>query len=564
MFTLSHFPNQSRRGAIISRTLIIVLLVGYCFKATLLALSYHHSEQCTQQLSPLQKLRDPSPAQPQWPHAFHPQHRNAHPPSNTARENFTRDFEHLLRLIPDDSHARDLTSAITSTGEEKLRELGFRTRGFKALFKAWSTLHLVGAGDQMLVRDDILQLLRDYPELSRDLHLDPTTATHAYEAARTFLTQVSTRLFPWLTPSTNPTSLYAHLHPPSRGLVFTAGDDQALYLETSIRSLRNEGCTLPIEVMYLGDEDLSVDAREALESLPGVITRDLRALVNDEGWTLRGWAAKPFAILHSSFREAVFVDADSLFIRDPAALFDDPGYRATGALFFKDRLLMPGSKRAWLRRVLPAPVSKQARRSRLWTGQSIHMQESGVVVVDKWRHFVALLLVARLNGPDRDGNEAEGRVGVYDMVYGDKETFWLGWELVGDTEYAFHEGAAAVMGAPQVNPQAERNGTAGPRFNICAPQLLHLGADGRPLWFNGWLLPNKFSENQRQQPTAFEAFIPEPSDAEAVGAWELKQSNVCCLSADADRVISLNAAEKRVLGGIVKIAREVGAISDDP
>src|SRR5256714_12707087 len=29
---------------------------------------------------------------------------------------------------------------------------------------------------------------------------------------------------------------------------------------------------------------------------------------------------------------------------------------------------------------------------------------------------------------------------------GDKETFWVGWELVGDRDYAFHEGDAATMG----------------------------------------------------------------------------------------------------------------------
>lgn len=46
------------------------------------------------------------------------------------------------------------------------------------------------------------------------------------------------------------------------------------------------------------------------------------------------------------------------------------------------------------------------------------MQESGVVVVDKWRHFISLLMVTRMNGPDRDGNEAEDKIGVYDMVYG--------------------------------------------------------------------------------------------------------------------------------------------------
>ena len=71
-----------------------------------------------------------------------------------------------------------------------------------------------------------------------------------------------------------------------------------------------------------------------------------------------------------------------------------------------------------LQQILPKPISKQVKQSRFWTGDSGHMQESGVVVVDKWRHFVAMLLVTRMNGPDRDGNKDEGRIGVYDMVYG--------------------------------------------------------------------------------------------------------------------------------------------------
>ncbi len=48
------------------------------------------------------------------------------------------------------------------------------------------------------------------------------------------------------------------------------------------------------------------------------------------------------------------------------------------------------------------------------------MQESGVVVVDKWKHFIPLLLVARMNGPDRDGNKGKGVTGVYDMLFGEK------------------------------------------------------------------------------------------------------------------------------------------------
>jgi hypothetical protein len=104
-------------------------------------------------------------------------------------------------------------------------------------------------------------------------------------------------------------------------------------------------------------------------------------MVDDEGWKLAGWAAKPFAILLSSFREVIFIDADSLFFRNPAKLFDDPDYVETGALFFRDRTIMPESKRRWLLRVLPRPIPKLAKESTWWTGTSGHHQESGVVVV---------------------------------------------------------------------------------------------------------------------------------------------------------------------------------------
>ena len=201
--------------------------------------------------------------------------------------------------------------------------------------------------------------------------------------------------------------------------MLTAGDEQAPYLLASIPSFRKLGCNLPIEIMYLGDSDLSEDFRAELEALDEVYTRDLSQMVNDEGWKLAGWAGKPFTILFSSFREVIFIDADSLFFHNPEMLFDDPEYQRTGALFFRDRLIMPESKKRWLQAILPKPISKQVRQSRMWTGDSGHQQESGVVVVDKWKHFVALLLVSRMNGPDRDGNKDEGKIGIYDMVYGE-------------------------------------------------------------------------------------------------------------------------------------------------
>jgi alpha 1,3-mannosyltransferase len=134
--------------------------------------------------------------------------------------------------------------------------------------------------------------------------------------------------------------------------------------------------------------------------------------------TEAGWAMKPWAMLMSSFQEVLFMDADVLFFVDPETLFEDPQYRATRALFFKDRNLGREEKRKWLKKVLPSPISKKMKENRLWTGESGHMQDSGVVIIDKWVHFVPLLLTTRLNGIDRDGNSDTGKKGVYEMVYG--------------------------------------------------------------------------------------------------------------------------------------------------
>jgi alpha 1,3-mannosyltransferase len=334
----------------------------------------------------------------------------------TFPDGFDAALDHLSSIIPNEIYLRELLRPIMGTGPEKLRELGLRTRAYKQFFEAWEKLHLVTEHDDNIyyVRDDLVSYIR--AKFSKETFSE---TLRKYESYRYFLTKLSALLFPWTSPYfADHMSLHASSYHGGRGIVFTAGDNHAPFLLTAIPSLRTLGCELPIEIMYLGDSDLSEDSRAALEALSGVSTRDLSAMVNDEGWRLAGWAGKPFSILFSSFREVIFIDADSLFFVNPEVLFDDEDYVRTGALFFKDRMIMPESKKQWLQQVVPKPISKLVLQSRMWTGESGHMQESGVVVVDKWRHFVALLLVSRMNGPDRDGDKKAGIVGIYDMVYG--------------------------------------------------------------------------------------------------------------------------------------------------
>ncbi|KAL4889496.1 mannosyltransferase putative-domain-containing protein [Aspergillus ambiguus] len=492
-----------------------------------------------------------------------------HSTTDTSTTSALQDsLRHIISLLPDEMRIRDLLSPIEGTGETKIHEIGLRTRAYKVLFEAWEAIHLVPTQDGIYRRDDIIQFLKSHPEIANDLQTDTIKLIHIYEAFRSLVTQLSSLLFPWTAPYfADHIALHGSFYSGQRGLVFTGSDDQAPYMITSIKSIRKLGCDLPVEVMYLGDDDLSEDFRERLEAIPGVLTRDLSQMVLEEGWSLAGWAGKPFAILLSSFQEAMFVDADALFVRNPEVLFEDEAYTSEGALFFKDRLLMPESKKSWMQKILPRPISKKARDTRLWKGESAHMQESGVVVVDKWRHFVALMLVSRLNGPDRDGDKDKGKVGLYDMVYGDKETFWLGWELAGDLGYAFHSGSAALIGstaAPNEHdaPSAEIAEQAARRLlgnkSMCGPQLLHLGRDDRPLWFNGWLQHNKFAKGEDAKPVDFKEYIREPSDVDDPNSWKLSSNNICCLRSESTE--ELTEDEKDALKMIIETAREVGAL----
>ncbi|RVX66830.1 hypothetical protein B0A52_09560 [Exophiala mesophila] len=548
------------------------------------------------------------------------------------RAKFEKSLRRVIDLMPGEMEGRDLLRHVEGTGKEKLREMGLRVREYKKYFEAWEDLHLSFDEDGgAYVRDDVIQYLRynSHAADAQELAEGELAATvHSYEAYRYFLVKFGQLLFPWTAPYfPDHMTLHSHFRQGGRGIVLTAGDAQAPFLLTTIPTFRKLGCDLPIEVMYLGDSDLSEDYRQDLEALDGVITRDIAQMVNDEGWKLAGWAAKPFAILFSSFREVVFIDADSLFFKNPASLFEEPQYQKTGALFFRDRLIMPENKKRWLQQILPKPISRQVKQSRFWTGDSGHQQESGVIVVDKWRHFIALLLVTRMNGPDRDGNKEEGRVGVYDMVYGDKETFWLGWELVGDQDYAFHQGDAGIMGTaeardsldgkrrdknepppPPPPPQKQKKkpkkkpappppGEEGQNqthdgevstddkaegevdgdneweeideepdetmeepvaYTICAPQLLHLDLDGKPLWFNGWLMENKFADKKKKKFGTFEHYLIEPHDIRDPGAWQLEESNMCCLTAEPEYRRDFTNEEKALLAMMIQQAKDVG------
>jgi alpha 1,3-mannosyltransferase len=480
-------------------------------------------------------------------------------------------LKQVLSLLPGEEKWTQLLSPIDTTGYARIYDVAIRTRAYKKLFEAWEVLHLVQCEEAMYIRDDIVSWLRK-SDLSLS-HMEQRALVQSYDAYRYFITQLGMHLFPWTWPFfSDHMSLHLQSHT-GRGIVFTAGNSLLTHLLTAIESLREHGCQLPVEVFYFGNEDLAESHREKVEQLPGVVTRDLSLMIRNEDFGLGGCTLKAFAILMSTFREVLFIDADAFFFRNPECLFDEPSYNETGGLFFIDRDIGPKSRKEWLKSMVPPPFSLKMKQNRFWTGTGSHYQESGVIVVDKWRHFIPLLLVTRLNGLERgDANSS----GLYDEIHGtsytqevssvfrkgkvayqnlgDKETFWLGWELAGISDYSFHEGGIATMGTPRFNLTIKtKKESWADEAVICARQLIHLDKEGRPLWLNGGLrgLEAFYGtlRNSKQSPAIFreqnDSYYPK---------WiqdELNRATLLCMRSE--QVFNITNREEEVLRNITAI-----------
>ena len=127
---------------------------------------------------------------------------------------------------------------------------------------------------------------------------------------------------------------------------------------------------------------------------------------------LGGWECKPYAILHSPFREVLWLDADNVPLVDPSCLFAEPAYAETGAIFWPDLTSLPPDHPIWTICRVP------------WRDEPEF--ESGQIVLDKARCWDALQLTMHLN---------EWSDFYYRYVYGDKETFHLAWRML-DQPYA--------------------------------------------------------------------------------------------------------------------------------
>jgi len=117
-------------------------------------------------------------------------------------------------------------------------------------------------------------------------------------------------------------------------------------------------------------------------------------------------------------------------------------------------------------------------KSLVWTQDFAEECDSGVVAVDKGRLSVmlGLLYICWQN------TESVREEWTYQLMFGDKESWWLGFELTG-VPYTFEAHYAPIVGST-VRTTDDAN-------EICAFTIAHVDEAGRLLWYNGSLLRNK-------------------------------------------------------------------------
>ncbi|BGP21339.1 alpha-mannosyltransferase, glycosyltransferase family 71 protein [Rhodotorula toruloides] len=275
-----------------------------------------------------------------------------------------------------------------------------------------------------------------------------------------------------------------------RGIIVPVGNDQFIYAVHLLATIvHTHGVNFPIHVVYAGNDDLVPEKRAALRSIsPNIDTVDILNYFDEEvvGIHGGGWAIKVFAILASPFQEVIIADADAVFVQNPEVMFDDPGYNATGTLFFRDREIFPGDGQVheWFHGVMKGrEPSAQLASSRWWTDMASREEmESGVVVFDKRRTSVVygLLYAGWLN------TRVVREEVTYKNTYGDKESFWMAFELCGLPYHLDREYAGIIGQLTHTDTKSHSIDTF-----IQSDHLFHLDHKGRPLWWNGSLFQEK-------------------------------------------------------------------------
>ncbi|CAK4628982.1 unnamed protein product [Aphanomyces euteiches] len=228
-----------------------------------------------------------------------------------------------------------------------------------------------------------------------------------------------------------------------------------------VKELRALGNTDPIQIMHCLDSELPPSIRSFLVDLDPesieivdvcrvVVAANL--LTEAVAKKFQNFWLKPLAVVVSPFDQVMLLDVDNIFAKDPAALWSMPPVVETGTLFFYDRVLPINF---WLNQAMPdgrsylssfletfpyhdfglPPFQSRPRNCKT------HEQDSSMVLLDKRVAGPTVLKVLWHLATSRRFHDPP-------FSWGDKESFWLAFEL-SQRPYRFSDWAASVVSKPE-------------------------------------------------------------------------------------------------------------------
>ncbi|AGO11513.1 AaceriABR245Cp [[Ashbya] aceris (nom. inval.)] len=299
-----------------------------------------------------------------------------------------------------------------------------------------------------------------------------------------------------------------------KGIVMTLGAghmDLLLRLLTVLDHLGNE---LPIEIVDKGYElprefiDKLADFVRTKSKQKVRIVSCARTLDETHARLFSGFMNKWIALIFNTFEEVVFLDADAVPYIAPERFLDMEGYKSTGMMLFRDRLInefVPEECSEAVQQMAPTPeeTTKWHHKAK-FSGRAVnrahlnhidegaatvydmyvkdrrfHVVESGIVVLRKKHKIESLINSFMLHMNLRN----------HGCFYGDKELMWVG-QLLSAEDYYVHPEPPAILGNAK---ELEHEGNT-VRYQVCGTQIGHTDSDGSLLWTNGGLKRCKFTD----------------------------------------------------------------------
>lgn len=255
-------------------------------------------------------------------------------------------------------------------------------------------------------------------------------------------------------PAVAPKGLYS-----GNGIVVVGGGKFNWLTILSIKRIRSQGCTLPVEVLIPTFEDFELDVCTSVFPslnakciyMPAALFKDEVSRYGDHSQlNFKGYQYKSLAVLLSSFENVLLLDSDNMIITSPQDIFNSEPFKSSGMVLWPDfwyRSTCPNFYRIAGVKVSDTKLTNVylekhlgyfEMNDRITPEQAINdfsfherlgaipdpSTESGQLIISKRSHLKALLLAFYYNsfGPDfyyplfSQGAPGEG----------DKETFLAG------------------------------------------------------------------------------------------------------------------------------------------